>query len=208
MQNTLSCPTLNYWHLVWVVYAASSKAGRKVLVNAVSSGFCLCATFLENYIVLKSIGNVYLRLADYQHEGTRLFYSVSIRGLTSGYVLRYKTMDGGEKPEQKPPRDDNLSHFKAQCFLRKPTDAKDSGLARSVWLASPTALFVCIHGLSVIELCNLQQKQLDASHWNGSAAQTHGEAQCFENTGRARLLHKNSTDPGWEIGGDHRCGGT
>lgn len=139
-------------------------------------------------------------------DGTRLFYCVSIRSLTSGYVLRYKTVDGGEKPEQKPPGDDNLSHF---TVLSKKANRRQGFRPGAIcWLASPTALFVCIHGLSVIELCNLQQKQLDASHWNGSAAQTHGEAQCFENTGRARLLHKNSTDPGWEIGGDHRCGGT
>lgn len=75
-------------------------------------------------------------------DGTRLFYSVSIRGLTSGYVLGYKTTDGGEKPEQKPHGDDDLSHFKAQCFLRKPTDAKDSGLAQSVdWQVPLLCLF-------------------------------------------------------------------
>lgn len=33
------------------------------------------------------------------------------------------------------------------------------------------------------------------------------ESPCFENTGQAWLLHKNSSDPGWEIAGDHRCGG-
>lgn len=33
------------------------------------------------------------------------------------------------------------------------------------------------------------------------------EAPCFENTGQAWLLRKNSTDPGGEIVGDRRCGG-
>lgn len=44
-----------------------------------------------------------------------------------------------------------------------------------LWTGKPNSSFFCLHSLAkcIIELCNLQQKQLDASHWNGSAAQKH-----------------------------------
>lgn len=64
---------------------------------------------------------------------------------------------------------------------------------------------VCLH--SSVKCNKVMQSTETAWCFPLNGSQTLWPAQCFENTGEAWLLCKNSTDPHWERARHPRCGG-